>query len=169
LAEASFTGGAAQAPAIGVRDSPGPIAIERPFWWNPAPAIPESGFNWSSSMRILYLGALAILAGCASPPAAESPPKQAAALASAAEPAPAAAAAPAAKREFTPPSGYKKRVANGQTIYCAKIMVLGSRFPQEDCRSQSELEDMEMLKQGMRSEMNRRQAICGSATACASN
>ena len=119
-------------------------------------------------MRILYLGALAILAGCASQPAAESPPKETAALASAAENAPVAKTA-AADREYKPPSGYKKRVTNGQTLYCTKMVVLGSRFPQEDCRSQSELEDMEMLKQGMRSEMNRRQAICGSATACASS
>jgi len=119
-------------------------------------------------MRILYLGALAILAGCASQPAADSPPKETVALASAAEAAPASKAS-AANREYKPPTGYKKRMVNGQTLYCTKMVVLGSRFPQEDCRSQSELEDMEMLKQGMRSEMNRRQAICGSATACASN
>lgn len=118
-------------------------------------------------MRSLYLTALVVLAGCGSQPTAESPSREAMVLASAAEDAPAAKTA--AADEYKPPSGYKKRVANGQTIYCAKITVLGSRFPQEDCRSQSELEDMEMLKQGMRSEMNRRQSICGSATACGSN
>jgi len=125
-------------------------------------------------MRTLCLIALAALAGCASQPPAESPAKESVTLASAAQSAPvatSAAASPvaAATGDYKPPSGYKKRVANGQTIYCAKIVVLGSRFPKEDCRSQGELEDMEMQKEGMRSEMSRRQAICGSSGACGSN
>jgi predicted component of type VI protein secretion system len=137
-------------------------------------------------MRTLCLIALAALAGCASQPPAESVAKESVTLASAAQPASAAmpaaasapvqaAASPAAATtasttgDYKPPAGYKKRVANGQTIYCAKIVVLGSRFPKEDCRSQGELEDMEMQKEGMRSEMSRRQAICGAAAACGSN
>ena len=143
-------------------------------------AIPRIPNLLESLMRTLCLIALAALAGCASQPPAESPSKESVTLASAAQSAPVATPAPAAASpvaattastagDYKPPSGYKKRVANGQTIYCTKIVVLGSRFPKEDCRSQSELEDMEMMKEGMRSEMNRRQAICGSAAGCASN
>jgi hypothetical protein len=132
-------------------------------------------------MRTLCLIAVAALAGCASQPPAESPAKESVTLASAAQPASAAAptAAPApaqavaatasTKGDYKPPAGYKKRVANGHTIYCTKIVVLGSRFPKEDCRSQSELEDMKMQNEAMRSEISRRQAVCGAAAACGGN
>ncbi|HEY6640765.1 hypothetical protein [Povalibacter sp.] len=139
-----------------------------------APFPPFSGVL--DRMRTLWLIVLAALAGCASQPSAESPAKDAVILESAATPAPtsAPAAAPVATGAATasvykPPAGYKKRVANGHTIYCTKIVVLGSRFPKEDCRSQSELENMEMLKEGMRNEMSRQQALCGSAAGCANN
>lgn len=157
------------------------VAKSDPFWSNLLQLFPEFP-TLESVMRTMCLIALAALAGCASQPPAESPAKESVTLASAAQPAPAAtpASAPAAASavaatttsttgDYKPPAGYKKRVANGQTIYCAKIVVLGSRFPKEDCRSQGELEDMEMQKEGMRSEMSRRQAICGSSGACGSN
>ena len=108
-------------------------------------------------MRILFFAALAALSGCASQPATERAPV---ALAAPAE------SVAATDAEFTPPSGYKRQFANGNTIYCAKIVVLGSRFPKEDCRSQSELEQMEVMKKEMRNRLDRAQSACASAVAC---
>ena len=137
-------------------------------------------------MRTLCLIALAALAGCAAQPPAGSPSKESVTLASAAQSASAAtpAAAPVSAQaaaspvaatkasttgDYKPPAGYKKRVANGHTLYCAKMVVLGSRFPKEECLTQTELELLEMQKAGMRNDISRKQAICGTAAACASN
>lgn len=124
-------------------------------------------------MRTVFLIALAAFAaGCASSPTTEAPaaaePVKAASLAPQAAPAATTAEATTAKGEFKPPPGYKKQVANGNTIYCTKVVVLGSRFPKEDCRSQSELEYMEKQGELMRNDMKQRSSTCTSAAGCVS-
>ncbi len=122
-----------------------------------------------SPMRLVCLIALAVLAGCSSQPQTESSEIAASGVASDATSASALAAAAATEDEFQPPSGYKRRVENGQIIYCTKIVVLGSRFSKDDCRTQEQLEYMEQQKGLMRAEFERQKSICSSAPGCASN
>lgn len=123
-------------------------------------------------MRILVLGVLAAVTGCAAQPESSGTNSEAA-------PAPAVvfaassgtsakaenAAAPAA--EFKPPKGYRKRVEGGTTYYCTKVVVLGSRFEKDDCRTQAELQDLAFQREGMRGDMEQRRSLCTSAAGCA--
>jgi hypothetical protein len=118
-------------------------------------------------MRVLCLFALATLAACSS----QSPKDEAAPAVVLAE-----AAAPAATAavsddfdEFKPPAGYKRKVEDGRILYCAKVVVLGSRFPKDECRTQAELEEMEVQRASMRGEMGQKGAICSGAAGCSSN
>ena len=123
-------------------------------------------------MRILCLVALAVLSGCASQSqtAATSAPAAKTAVAEASEvkdAAPTSAQLAAAeKKEFVPPPGYRERLEDGITYYCAKIVVLGSRFAKDDCHTQSELEEMEVQKASMRGNMTQRNGVCGSTGGC---
>jgi hypothetical protein len=112
-------------------------------------------------MRMLGLIAVALLGGCASQPHTAAP-------------APAAKAAAATlvamkegeQKEFVPPPGYKERLEGGKRHYCTKVVVLGSRFPKEDCRTQAELEQIEFAKGAMHGALSQRQGICSSAAGC---
>ena len=121
-------------------------------------------------MRIICLVTLAVLSGCSSQPqtATTAAPLPAVRTAAAEKAAMAPAEKVAAASEYTPPIGYKKRVEDGRTYYCSKITVLGSRFPKEDCRTQTELEDMELRKSTTRQEIQQRINVCGSVTGCGS-
>ena len=129
-------------------------------------------------MRVLCVFALATLAACSS----QSPKDEAAsAVVLAQSAAPAAQAAPAAAPtattaaiaedadEFKPPVGYKRKVEDGRILYCAKVVVLGSRFPKDECRTQAELEELEVQRASMRGEMGQKGAVCSGAAGCASN
>ena len=119
-------------------------------------------------MRWTGLVALALIAGCSSQPQVAETRLAATATDSKVVPAVPAAAGEAAA-EFTPPPGYKRRVENGQVVYCAKIVVLGSRFPKDDCRTQPELEDLELRKAEQRGNFEQNRAVCTSAAGCANN
>jgi hypothetical protein len=55
-------------------------------------------------------------------------------------------------------------------VYCAKIVVLGSRFPKEDCRTEYDLRQLALRKQEMRRDVDASRAICASANgACGQN
>jgi len=59
---------------------------------------------------------------------------------------------------------------NGDQVYCTKVVVLGSRFPKEDCRTEAQLRDMEAQKASMRTEMGQKGAVCASSNgACGAN
>jgi hypothetical protein len=47
--------------------------------------------------------------------------------------------------------------------------VLGSRFPKDDCRTASQLRDMEVQKEAMRGEIGQKNSVCSSAAGCANN
>ena len=115
-------------------------------------------------MRILYLVALAVLSGCAS----QGPVQENAQATKAQGTKAGGVATPAAlvdtkTDKFRVPAGYRKRDNDGLTVYCRKETILGSRFPQEFCFSQAQLEDLEANSAAQRREMQRGQ-ICGAKT-----
>ena len=119
-------------------------------------------------MRILCLISLAALVGCSSQPqvAAPAKPIPAVAVAKEAPAAPVAMAATQNEDEYTPPAGYRRKVDNGHIYYCAKVKVLGSRFPKEDCRTQAQLEQLEAEKAEMRDEIANQQRNCTGKVGC---
>jgi len=120
-------------------------------------------------MRIVCLISLALLFGCSSQPQVAAPAKPATPAVATAKEAPAAPVAMAAadnEDEYTPPAGYRRKVDNGHIYYCAKLKVLGSRFPKEDCRTQVELELLESQKAATRDEVARQQRVCTGKVGC---
>jgi hypothetical protein len=70
-------------------------------------------------------------------------------------------------KPFKPPTGYRAKRVNGDQVYCTKVVVLGSRFPKEDCRTEAQLRDLEAQKATMRNEMDQHNHMCTSAAGCA--
>ena len=73
------------------------------------------------------------------------------------------------KLDFKPPAGYKPKRVNGEQVWCAKVVVLGSRFPQQDCRNEAELRELVRTRESMRDDMSSRSRICTSSGGCANN
>jgi hypothetical protein len=70
---------------------------------------------------------------------------------------------------FKPPAGYKPKRINGEQVWCAKQVILGSRFPKQDCRNEAELREMIRVKESMRDDMTIRTRTCTTANgACGS-
>lgn len=69
-------------------------------------------------------------------------------------------------KPFKPPSGYRAKRVNGSQVYCTKVVVLGSRFPKEDCRTEAQLRDLEAQKASMRGEMDQKNKVCSGQGAC---
>ena len=69
-------------------------------------------------------------------------------------------------KPFKPPTGYRAKRVNGNQVYCTKVVVLGSRFPKEDCRTEAQLRDLEAQKGAMRGEMDQRNKVCSGQGAC---
>lgn len=61
-----------------------------------------------------------------------------------------------------PPAGYRPKRINGQQVWCAKLVVLGSRFPKEDCRNEAELRELIRIRESMRTDMEQRLRTCAS-------
>jgi hypothetical protein len=127
-------------------------------------------------MRLLTFAALLVLAGCASqngagtatPAAANAPAQAGEAPVAQVASTPAAGATADAQPEavFQPPPGYKRRPDMGPNIYCTKIKVLGSRFPKDDCRTETELRDIANQRAAGRGEMDSRGRVCSGGGAC---
>jgi len=117
---------------------------------------------------------IALMAGCASQPAAPTVPAPAA-VAPAAKPAAPVAAAAAAKPvapaatdatgktrdPATVLDGFKAKTRNGETVYCKKIARIGSNFATETCMTAAEAEELERRTDFERQEFRRNQAVCG--------
>jgi hypothetical protein len=71
------------------------------------------------------------------------------------------------EKPFKPPAGYKPKRINGDQVWCAKVHVLGTKFPKEDCRTEAQLRDMERTNRAMREDLNRGRACVGPG--CAAN
>ena len=69
-----------------------------------------------------------------------------------------------------PPAGYRPKRINGEQVWCAKLVVLGSRFPKEDCRNEAELRELIRIRESMRTDMEQRLRTCSSNNgACGMN
>lgn len=73
------------------------------------------------------------------------------------------------KKILKPPAGYRPKRINGEQVWCAKQVILGSRFPKEDCRNEEELREMIRNKEAMRSDMEQRTKACTSLAGCSWN
>jgi hypothetical protein len=131
-------------------------------------------------MRIVLTTALMAMAAIAWADEPSAPDQKAEAKAEASAEAPAADAAAAKPdaqanvavqddKPFKPPQGYRPKRVNGEQVYCTKVVVLGSRFPKEDCRTEGQLRDIEAQKASMRTEMDQIKHVCSSSAGCASN
>jgi hypothetical protein len=132
-------------------------------------------------MRIVLTTVLAMVAAMAwaDEPSAPNAKSETAAQAAADQPAaPAQAnateattkAAVDSDKPFKPPTGYRAKRVNGNEVYCTKVVVLGSRFPKEDCRTEEQLRDLEAQKASIRAEMGQKNAVCASGNgACGQN
>ena len=83
-----------------------------------------------------------------------------------------ASTAPAAdnKKPLRPPAGYRPKRVNGEQVWCAKMVVLGSKFPKEDCRNEAELRELIRTRESMRTDMEQRLRTCTSKNgACGMN
>jgi hypothetical protein len=72
-------------------------------------------------------------------------------------------------KALRPPAGYRPKRVNGEQVWCAKLVVLGSKFPKEDCRNEAELRELIRTRESMRTDMEQRTRVCASAGGCASN
>jgi hypothetical protein len=72
-------------------------------------------------------------------------------------------------RALRPPAGYRPKRVNGEQVWCAKLVVLGSKFPKEDCRNEAELRELIRTRESMRTDMEQRTRVCASAGGCAMN
>ena len=69
-------------------------------------------------------------------------------------------------KPFKPPTGYRAKRVNGNQVYCTKVVVLGSRFPKEDCRTEAQLRDLQAQKEALRGEMDQKNKVCSGQGAC---
>lgn len=65
-------------------------------------------------------------------------------------------------KPFKPPPGYRPKRINGEQVYCTKLVVLGSRFPKEDCRSEYELRELARNRDAQKNDMDRVRGVCAS-------
>jgi hypothetical protein len=79
------------------------------------------------------------------------------------------AAAADDKKPLRPPQGYRPKRVNGQQVWCAKQVVLGSKFPKEDCRNEAELRELIRTRESMRTDMEQRLRTCTSQAGCSFN
>jgi hypothetical protein len=124
-------------------------------------------------MRIVFATVMAMVVtmAWANEPSAPDSKTEAAAEAAADQPAAQANSTEATTKAaddkpFKPPTGYRAKRVNGNQVYCTKVVVLGSRFPKEDCRTEAQLRDLEAQKASMRGEMDQKNKVCSGQGAC---
>jgi hypothetical protein len=80
------------------------------------------------------------------------------------------AAQQAEEKAFRTPAGYKKKKKkDGAIFYCRSETPIGSRFPQEYCFTQAQLERIDKSKKGMQDDVAMRQRMCTTGAACGGN
>jgi sugar lactone lactonase YvrE len=75
-------------------------------------------------------------------------------------------ARPASPPELRLPPGFRKRVHRGETMYCSKITILGSRFPKIFCVDEDGLRTLGDLRDSNQDSLRRAQSVCGSQLGC---
>ena len=66
-----------------------------------------------------------------------------------------------AEKPFKPPAGYKMKRVNGNQLWCTKVVILGSKFPKEDCRTEAQLREIVRSRASMREDLGRGRACTG--------
>jgi hypothetical protein len=66
-----------------------------------------------------------------------------------------------AERPFKPPAGYKMKRLNGEQVWCQKTVILGSKFPREDCRTEAQLREIARSRSSMREDLSRGRTCTG--------
>jgi hypothetical protein len=100
------------------------------------------------------------------PTAAKASPTSPTAATPIAATAPSAAAADGTK--FKVPSSYRARTHDGETVYCRKEALIGSRVAKEHCLSLDQVKELEIHNQESRDRMEQNQRICGGGAGCTS-
>jgi hypothetical protein len=124
-------------------------------------------------MRIAFTTALMMVAALALADEPSAPESKTEATTEAAPAADAQPAQPAAETEatakadlseekpFKPPAGYKPKRVNGEQVWCTKTVILGSKFPKEDCRTEAQLREIVRSRATMREELGRGRSCSG--------
>jgi hypothetical protein len=115
---------------------------------------------------LMMVAALALADEPTSPETKTEAPTEAAADNSAAQPAQAETTAkaetpPEEEKKFKPPAGYKPKRVNGEQVWCQKTVILGSKFPKEDCRTEAQLREIVRSRASMREDLGRGRACTG--------
>ena len=120
-------------------------------------------------MRLFLLCVLIVMGGCAANPG--SPPATDAAAASpTASPPPAAQpTARVSKAPFDLPPGFKPTRISGELFYCRKMVVLGSRFPQQLCLNEDQLKEHMARTEAMKRNKDEVSRLCTSKEGCSWN
>ncbi|HET7201863.1 MAG TPA: hypothetical protein VFI92_00710 [Steroidobacteraceae bacterium] len=107
---------------------------------------------------LIFVSSVLVLAGCAS-----QAPGDAMRVASTTHASP---ATPASKRvaATNPYPGYKMKQKNGAIVYCKRVARVGTRFEDEYCMTESEMEQLEEKAQQDREMFRRNQTVCGAGT-----
>jgi len=61
---------------------------------------------------------------------------------------------------FAPPAGFHKRVHKGKTVYCKSETPVGTRFSQQYCFTEEELERIEANRRNVQREIDRARRGC---------
>ena len=69
------------------------------------------------------------------------------------------------EKPFKPPAGYKPKRIDGQQVWCTKTVILGSKFPKEDCRTEAQLREIARSRASMREDLDRNRACVGGGCA----
>jgi len=64
-------------------------------------------------------------------------------------------------RPFKPPAGYKPKRIDGRQVWCQKTVILGSKFPKEDCRTEAQLREIARSRASMREDLGRGRSCTG--------
>jgi hypothetical protein len=62
---------------------------------------------------------------------------------------------------FKPLPGYRPKRIDGAQVWCQKTVVLGSKFPKEDCRTEAEMRELIRSRQSMREDLGQRRPCSG--------
>jgi PBP1b-binding outer membrane lipoprotein LpoB len=118
-------------------------------------------------MRLL-IGSIAtvLLAGCATPPSPPETSTPAPVATTAAVTTPVRTVAPAAEpaaAQAKPKSypGYKQKTRDGQAVYCKKVARIGTRFEDETCMTEEEMEELAERAEQDRQQFRRNSTLCG--------
>lgn len=118
---------------------------------------------------LMMVAALALADEPSSPESKTEATTQAASDNSAAQPAQTETTAKAdtapEEKKFKPPAGYKPKRVNGEQVWCQKTVILGSKFPKEDCRTEAQLREIIRSRASMREELGRGRSCSGEGCA----